>query len=488
MIMRKAIEMMRKYIIFGLGVLAVTACSQNEPTQTTVADDTATGFGFTTDIDINNPKIQDLEDGEFRTLQHTYTATSGYPRISFLPKNTNRVNFVQLGNATPTTVNIRWRWLRKSAPNAFISDQSLAYEGIAFSYNANGLGHNGVATEAYAMRTANGGERLRIYYHRGNVGTNGWWGTADYDFSAIVTYGVFIAKGTIPNGNGMQKIKFYYHAGYVPSSDTNGVWIESGYNQVSGSNATSTTELPRKLYFTTESIVNSNTYYPMMTRPQVARRFTSTEIPGTTTQGTYSFASIDNRTLDARGTLLALAFKNETGGNITILDLVAKNDGLAYSGYFSYAPKSEVGNSGADGIAPAGVMTGDEVKAGTPLKFVETNIYGFSQYTLDNITNTPKRPIDTEYTFGLYATPTATTQGLTLASGAVTNNTTNGRVFLWGFPKNNGTTPITVRVKYRKSDGSEVYSKPQTIVPPTGGFKETTAYLKTIRIVAPPLN
>lgn len=460
---------MKKLIILTLSAALMMACDSDRPTAEarTPAIETVE---FSMSADINMPQFVDLEEGSLRSYQHTYTSPTGHPRISFIPPGQTSVDIT-----TPTgyrgsalSVNLRWRPISKTTPETPSAD----IDGLAMTHGSPTYG--GKNTIVRVDKTDEGGERLIVYYS--DVAKAGWWGTENQDMYFVLSYG--LQAGVNPLEFRQERIKFYYYSGIVPGNDQTG---QTQVDNMYGTNISFTHNYERKLVFSTQSQPNPTTIYPMLTRPQLGTRIKT--LPTAATNGTFAYATIDDRTLDARGTILALGFTNRTGGDITILDLQAKNDGLAYNGYFSMALKQQVGRVSADGVAPEGVMTAAELVAGTPLKFVETSDVGFSQYTLNGLTATGKRPISSYYSFGVYANPSATAKGLDLASGATTSNATLGRVFLWGYPKNGGNTPVTVRVRYRNASGTEVYSKPQVINPPAGGFKETVAYLKTIRVV-----
>lgn len=452
------------------------ACDSDRPTAE-ASISTAETVEFSMSADINMPQFVDLEEGSLRSHQYTYTNSTGHPRISFIQPGQTSTNITRpTDQGTGLAVNLRWRPISKTTPETPITGVEM--NGITMTHGSPSYG--GKSTIIRVNKTAEGGERLTVYYSdgaKGNATQGGWWGLENQDMYFILSYGLQVGKA--PLDYRQERIKFYYYSGVVPSGN-NPAEIEV----MSARNVASTHQHTRKLVFSTPSQPNPNTLYPMLTRPRLGVRIKT--LTGTATNGTFAYAKIDDRTLDARGTILALGFTNQTGEDITILDLEAKNDGLAYNGYFSMAPKQQVGAADRDGVAPEAVMTAAEVKAGAPLKFVETSDVGFSQYTLDNITVSGERPILTYYSFGVYANPSATAKGLTLANGATTSNETLGRVFLWGYPKNGGSTPVTVRVKYRNANGVEVFSRPQTITPPAGGFQETVAYLKTIRVVPEP--
>lgn len=456
---------MKKLIILSLSAAMMMACDSDRPT---VEASTSTAE-FSMSADINMPQFVDLEEGSLRSHQYTYTNSTGHPRISFIQPGQTSANIIQsVDPGTALAVNLRWRPISKAT-----SETDSEVNGIKMTHGS--PTYSGKNTIIRVDKTAGGGERLTVYYS--DEARAGWWGTANQDIYFVLSYGLQV--GTPALDYRQERIKFYYYSGVVPSGNNN-----TEVEAMSARNAASTYMHTRKLVFSTPSQPNPTTLYPMLTRPRLGTRIKT--LDNTATNGTFAYAKIDDRTLDVRGTILALGFTNLTGEDITILDLEAKNDGLAYNGYFSMAPKQQVGSASGDGVAPEGVMTAAELIAGAPLKFVETSDVGFSQYTLDRITAANKRLISTYTSFGVYANPSATTKGQPLASGATTSNETLGRVFLWGYPKNGGNTPVTVRVKYRNANGAELYSKPQVITPPAGGFQEAVAYLKTIRVVAAP--
>lgn len=462
---------MKKLIIFTLSAAMMMACDSDRPTVEASTPTTET-VEFSMSADINMPQFVDLEEEGLRSHQYTYTSPTGHPRISFIQPGQTTANIYKPGDiGTGLAVNLRWRPITKAT-----SKTDSEVNGITMTHGTPSFRNK--STIVRVDKTAEGGERLIVHYTtsaQGDAIKGGWWGTEAQDMYFVLSYGLQVS--TTPLRYSQERIKFYYYSGVVPSGNNTNEIIA-----MSGRNAAHTHGNNRKLVFSTQRQPNPNTLYPMVTRPRLGTRIKT--LPSAATNGTFAYAAIDDRTLDVRGTILALGFTNLTGENITILGLEAKNDGLAYNGYFSMGSEQQTKSSeNGDGIAPEGVLTTDELKAGTPLKFVETNDGGFSQYTLDNITTTDKRPIPTYYSFGVYANPSATAAGLPLANGVTTSNETLGRVFLWGYPKNGGNTPVTVRVKYRNARGAEVYSKPQVINPPAGGFKETVAYLKTIRVV-----
>lgn len=471
---------MKKIIALSALALAMSACSQSEPTaEVTTANASAQeGQAFVATLDLNMPEYVALDE-EARAALYSQTNAQGYPRISFLPAGTDVKHIVEsdpqhASGSTAGSVNLRWRYVKTANPEELSGvpqvDGLTPWDNTATT--SDGANNRSVFR---VVRTATG-ERLEVSYRSGS--SESWWGAENLTLCMMLTYGVHVQTGSL-TGN-QNRLKFYYHSGVpftrsgIGTANLASLSASSDYSTATPAGAI------RKLHFTTESSVHNGMMYPIMTAPMVTKRETAAQKPGTL-GSPYSFATpVAGHPMVARGTILALAFKNETGAPITITDLEAKNEGLAYSGYFSAMHTAQNGYTWADGVPDSGVMTGAEVLNATPLKFVETTLSGYGQYTIRSITDNQLWA-----NFELYPNPSATTKGLALGTGATTGNTTEGRVHLWGFPKSSANY-ISVRVKYRRADGIEVYSRPQRISAPNGGsFEETKAYLKTIRVVAP---
>lgn len=471
---------MKKIIALSALALAMSACSQSEPTaEVTTANASAQeGQAFVATLDLNMPEYVALDE-EARAALYSQTNAQGYPRISFLPAGATSKSIVSsdpqhVAGSTAGSVNIRWRHVNTANPEDRTGLPEVngltPWDNTATTSETS---NNRILSRVVRTTT---GERLELYYRSGTA-TN-WWGPENSTLYIMLTYGVQVQTASLTGEQ--NRIKFYYHSG-VPftvngliGTNRDNLTASVGYSSPTGGGI-------RKLHFTTETnMYNGTMMYPIMTVPMQTRRETTTQRPETL-GSPYSYATpVSGHPLVARGTILSLAFKNETGAPITITDLEAKNEGLAYSGYFSAVYRAVAGSTTQDGIPDSGVMTGAEMLNATPLKFVETTLSGYSQHSVSSITNN-----DLWANFELYPNPSAAAKGLLLGAGATTSNTTEGRVHLWGFPKSSGNY-ITVRVKYRLANGSEVYSRPQRISAPNGGsFEETKAYLKTIRVVAP---
>lgn len=470
---------MKKIIALSALALAMSACSQSEPTaEVTTANASAQeGQAFVATLDLNMPEYVALDE-EARAALYSQTNAQGYPRISFLPAGTNVKHIVEsdpqhASGSTAGSVNLRWRYVKTANPEDLSGVSQV--QGITPWDNTATTSEGANNRSLFrVVRTATG-ERLEVYYRSGSAAN--WWGPENETLCMMLTYGVQVQTRSITEEQ--NRLKFYYHSG-LPFT-RNGLGSISKESLSASSNySTPTAGAIRKLHFTTESSVHDGVMYPIMTAPMVTKRETTAQKPGTL-GSPYSFATpVTGHPMVARGTILSLAFKNETGAPITITDLEAKNEGLAYSGYFSAMHTAQNGSTSLDGVHASGVMTGTEVLNATPLKFVETTLSGYGQHSVSSITNN-----DLWANFELYPNPSAAAKGLELGAGATTSNTTQGRVHLWGFPKSSANY-ITVRVKYRQAGGSEVYSRPQRISAPNGGsFEETKAYLKTIRVVAP---
>lgn len=473
---------MKKIIALSALALAMSACSQSEPTaEVTTANASAQeGQAFVATLDLNMPEYVALDE-EARAALYSQTNAQGYPRISFLPAGTASKHIVEsdpqhISGSTAGSVNLRWRHVNTTNPE----DRTGLPEvnGITPWDNTATTSDGANNRSLFRVVRTSTGERLEVYYRSGSAAN--WWGPENATLCMILAHGVQVQTSSILEQQ--NRLKFFYHSG-VPFT-VKGLGA-TGLHDITASSSTGystpTAGAIRKLHFTTESnMYNGTMMYPIMTAPMVTKRETTAQKPGTL-GSPYSFATpVSGHPMVARGTILSLAFKNETGAPITITDLEAKNEGLAYSGYFSAMYAADRGSTSRDGVSPAGVMTGAEMLNATPLKFVETTLSGFSPYTINSIADNQLWA-----NFELYPNPSATTKGVAIGAGVTTSNTTVGRIHLWGFPKSSGNY-ISVRVKYRQADGTEVYSRPQRISAPNGGsFEETKAYLKTIRVVAP---
>lgn len=466
---------MNKYIfVLSLMALSFVACSQDDTMLSEEnkqnSETPQTGY-YSIDIPIQSPEIIDLEaNSELRALPTIGSNGRGYPIIK-LPSSIS-------GNIGQQLITIRWRPVSRTNNTDLFEAQGVTLnDGAAAGNSAYGSDVRMTAkVETYGDRQV-----LRVFAPYSSSRT-GWWGnnTNNRDVYAYLTYGVQVAGGQLGTYR-YERAKHYYGSGliYPDGTDTSTRGKYFGYDVRTNPSANTA---PRKIYLATESVPHQQMIFPMLTVPTKGVLKTKEEHREGTTMNNaniYTYLTIQNTVLKARGTIMGLNFKNETGRAITIRAVEVKNDAFAYDGYFGLGAQAfqwSIGDVNMDGYAPSAIVSNEEVKNGTPLKFVETNKCGASQYTL-TAKGLGASYMPTSQEFQLYAN--ASTQGVAAAVGAVTN----GRFFLWGFPKNGGTTPWTVRVKYRVSGSTtDVLSKPQRVTPPAGGFQESKAYLTTIRV------
>lgn len=471
----------KSLLVLGLLTLGLAACRQDEPavaeaaTQTAETIDAPVGY-YSIDIPVVSPDIIDLETGtELRALPSVRTNASGFPVIK-LPATINNLTGQQC-------VTLRWRPVNPSNLNTLYTVQGITPKNGVDKGNT-GYDQPGAAIDAsVVVETYGDRQALRIFLPYGNKG--GWFGssTDGLDLYVYLTYGVQVAGPTLHTTYHYERLKHYYGSGliYPDGSDVNRRVHYFGYQDASVKPSNNTD--PRKLYLATESAAHEQMIFPMMTVPAKGVRKTKADHPQGTTMNNanqYNYLTIPDVELKARGTIMGLNFKNEVGQSITIRSVEVKNDAFAYDGYFgagALAYNNALDGTGfPDGYDNSAIMTNQELVAGTALKFVETNKRGFSQKTLTSRGHTAADYMPTSQLFELY---NGATRGITAGVGAVTD----GRFFLWGYPKNGGTRSWTVRVKYvRSGETNELTSAPQRVNPPSGGFREGTAYLTTIRV------
>lgn len=460
---------MKTYLIaLSILCMAFVACNDDN----TVPADTQTTntpMGFFAEIPVEQPEVISLSpESELRSKSTISANALGYPIIQ-LP---NR--FVGPSDQMQHSMNIRWRYVNPNNPEQHFEANGLTLYDGSTGGNTNYGTENRmtVVTENHAGKAV-----IRVFAPYGAQRT-GWWGNTTQDIHVYLAYGTQVGRTNLPHA--YQRLKHYYSSGIIyPPTVTGDPHFWGGHSH---SLAEDVNTYPRKLVVATETAPYTG-FFPMISNFSKGIRKTKTQDTQAVTNGTYSYLTIPHTSLKVRGTVMALNFKNEVGSPITILDIEAKRDAFAYDGYFGggYTATNSVDNEYFDGYSTLGNLTGAEVQSGAALKFVETNRRGFSQASIDiNRAAGRMTPvIAPSVSFGLYANNTTTTKGIVAQTGA----TTAGRVFLWGYPRNNGQNTWTVRVKYRVNGRTtDVLSKPQRVAPPAGGFLEGKAYLATIRV------
>lgn len=462
-----------KYILaLSAFTLVLSSCRQDHP-EMAVAESEASRY-YIIDLPVSSPDIIDLETGaELKALPSVSTNGRGYPVIK-LPATLPASNGQQ-------TISLRWRLIDRTNPETQLEVNGITAEDGKPAENTGYRTESGTPITTMKSEVITSGDRqvVRLFLPYGNKG--GWWGTTaqNRDIYAYLTYGLQVASPQL-GPNRYERVKHYYGAGLVYDASNNSYQQLNLWGRASGTPNADVANLPRNIYLATEGTPHNQMIFPMstpLTKGILKTRLQHTQ-GNATNDNVYTYLAMEEASLKPRGTIMALNFKNETGQAITIQAIEARNNAFAFDGYFgagAQAYTASTHESNADGYAPEAVMTGAEVKGGAALKFVETNKRGFSQYTL-NHRNAGTIPTSQE--FNLHTSTTVA--GITASVGAVTS----GRFFVWGYPKGNGTTAWTVRVKYVHQGETTVRtSRAQLVNPPVGGrFQEGTAYLATIRV------
>lgn len=479
---------MNKYLGLGLVLLASSACSKDTIEQP--QQPTAPSEGVTISLEAKQPEFVDL-DGELRSQVDVTVSGTGYPVIK-LPE-------VFTGYNPLPALEVRWRYINKAAPGNLPTNENLLPNGLAVKDTGGADTYNSTMTPSdygklYARTVTEGGKQYVRLFLPYKAGTFPWWGDAEHDMYVSIATGVAassapdrIVAGKHVHTTGGSRVKLYYTGGSAGEAHKNYINLLGGrYGYGPDYNLT----LQRRL-IVADGTTPYKSFFPYMTTYRKARLTPKADDTNAAagSSATYGFAGLDNGALEPRGTIMSLSFKNETGASIQVTDVEVKNDAFAYDGYFSGAGVEvpnfvDNGVSASavikcDGIAPEAVMTGSEVVAQKHFKFVETNLLGYSKYTLDKLKREDPRlvnsTIPTSATFGVYANGTTTDKGVTIDNGSA-----SGRVFMWGYPKGDGKTALKIKVTY-VVNGVKAYAY-QRVNAPAEGFQDGKAYLKTIRI------
>lgn len=468
---------MNKYLGLGLVLLASTACNNDtleQPQQPATPSERMITFS----LEAKQPEFVDLDD-ESRVMSNVKVNSNGYPVIELPEKLTSF-------EAMPG-LDVRWRYVSKSAPDDFPTEANRIPNGLSVSdgETASNTGYAAEMGSDYSKRYARvimegGKQKLRVFLPYSAMSTP-WWGDANYDLYVFIATGLKLAGGFEAAGGrfitGGGRVKMYY------TGASGGTDYRNMFN-VGDVGPTTEVSLQRRAVVASAT-TSYQQLFPYMTTYRKAKLYakSGTNDPAqVNASATYALAGVDNGVLEPRGTILSINFANVTSSPIVVTDIELKNDAFAYDGYFSGAGATVdyltyAGTSQGDGIPADAVLSGSEVKALSPLKFIETNLAGYSQYTINRLRaenpsiNYPGIP--TSASFGVYADGTTTDKGITIESGEKSR-----RVFIWGYPKGNGTTPLKVKISY--TSGGNRYVAYQRINPPTGGFSEGKAYLKTL--------